>query len=128
MTDTPTTKPKKTKAEKAEKAARTAESGGSRLRGWTGASEGSMVVRTFTYDSVDQMNQAAKRAFGRIQKFGKPVELRLEGSSLTIRLPATNGAVEEDVKRLAKRLTPDDDARTAQKAARKAAADTDEQA
>lgn len=121
MTDAPTAKAKKPKAEKAAKT----PGSGSKLRGWTAAGD-SMVAQTFSYGSGDELGRAAKRAFGAAQKLGKPVEFRLDGSSLTVRVPAANGAVEDDVKKFAKRLAPMDPAQKEAKAAKKASAAGDQ--
>lgn len=123
MTDAPAPKAKKPKADKAAKA----PNAGSKLRGWTAGEGGSQVSRTFSYGTPEEVAKAAKRIIGGGQKLNKAVELRLEGSSLTVRLPAANGAVEDDVRKMAKRLSPADPAKKEARAAKAKASEGGEE-
>jgi hypothetical protein len=106
MTDTPpAAKAKKTKAP-GEKKARTDKPEGSRLRDWTSGDNGAHVARTFSFDTADNAHRAARRALGRGVKAGKPMDLRLDGQSMTVRLGATGGRVDDATKKLSKGFTP----------------------
>ncbi len=88
------------------------------LRGWD--AEGASLSRTMAYGSPDQAVKGAKRALGSFHKAGRPVEVRLEGASVTVRV---TGPVDEDLKKLAKRVAPKDPAeKAAKQAARQARA------
>ena len=110
------------KAGKAAKAGRQAKPGKaaklpkSPLRGWD--ADGANFSRTMAYGSPDQAMKGAKRALGSFQKAGRPVEVRLDGSDVTVRV---TGPVDEDLKKLAKRIAPKDPAKKAERAAARAA-------
>ncbi len=104
--------PKAGKEPKPGKAAKPA------LRGWDAG--GASLSRTMAYESPEQAVKGAKRALGSFHKAGRPVEVRLEGASVTVRV---TGPVDEDLKKLAKRVAPKDPAeKAAKQAARQARA------
>ena len=100
---------------------RPSAAGVSKLRDWSPSSDGSMVSRTFALENAEIAAKTAKRAFSVVSKSGKPFEIGVNGLSLTVRLPATGGAVEDTVRKLARRLTPKDEADSAARKAKRAA-------
>ena len=104
------------KGPRPDKPAKTVKAPRSALRGWD--PEGGGFTRTSAYGSPDQAMKGAKRALGSVQKAGRPVEVRLDGSNVTFRV---SGPVDEDLKKLAKRVAPKDPAEKAAAQARRAA-------
>jgi hypothetical protein len=86
------------------------------LRGWDAAGDG--FSKTSGYGSPDQAMKGAKRALQSFHKAGRPVEVRLDGSDVTVRVA---GPVDDDLKRLVKRIVPKDPAQKAAAQARRAA-------
>lgn len=105
------------KAEKAPKPGRAAQAGPKLgkggLAGWD--ADGASLSRTMGYATPVEAIKGAKRALGVFQKAGRPVQVGLDGASVTVRI---SGPVDPDLKKLAKRVSPKDPAK---KAARQAA-------
>jgi hypothetical protein len=89
------------------------------LRGWAASADGASVSRTNTYESPEKAAKAGARALSLFQKNSKPVEVRLEGASMTLRLATEGGRLDDNMKKLAKRFAPKDpEAKAARRAAR----------
>jgi len=101
------------KAARAERPAKAAKTG---LRGWDADAAG--FSRTSAYETPEQAMKGAKRTLSYFQKAGRPVDVRLDGSSVTVRFA---GPLDEDLKKLAKRVAPKDPAAKAEARARRAA-------
>jgi hypothetical protein len=112
MSETTGAGPKKVKTKTKTKGVR------SGLRGWTAATDGASLSRTNTYESPEQAAKAAQRALSAFQKNATPLELKLDGAAVTLRVASDGGRVDDKMKKLAKRFAPKDPAK---KAARKAA-------
>ena len=71
--------------------------------------------------SPEQAAKAAQRALTAFQKNTTPLELRLDGAALTLRVGAEAGRVDDKMKKLAKRFAPKDPAKKAERQAARAA-------
>ena len=91
------------------------------LRGWNASTDGSSLSRTLSYGSTDEAGNAARKVLATFQKIGQPVDLRLDGVNITIRVGANAGQVDDQMKKLTKRLAPKDPAKKAAFAAAKEA-------
>ena len=91
------------------------------LRGWTAATDGASLSRTNTYDSPEQAAKAAQRALSAFQKNATPLELKIDGAALTLRVASDAGRVDDKMKKLAKRFAPKDPAKKAARQAARAA-------
>ena len=92
------------------------------IRGWDAAADGANLSRTISFGSPDEAMKGARRALGTFQKAGRPIEVRLEGSDVTLRVGASAGQVDDELKKLTKRVTPKDPAAKAARKAKAAAA------
>jgi hypothetical protein len=88
------------------------------LRGWDASHDGSLLSRLVAYASPAEAEKGARRALSAFQKAEKALELRLEGSQLTLRVNAIAGQVDTEMKKLVKRLVPKDEAEVAKRAAK----------
>lgn len=78
------------------------------LRGWELSSDGASVSRTLPYDSADEAGKAAKWLLAKFQKAGEPVGVRLDNANVTVRLDAKSGKVGDPVRKLIKRILPNE--------------------
>jgi hypothetical protein len=111
---------KKTKGERRKPPMPGGKAGG---RVWNAAADGSNMSRTISFGSTDEASKAARRAVSTFSKAGQPIDLRLEGSTLTVRVAAEGGAINDQVKRLTNRIAPKDPAKKAAKDAKAAGAE-----
>lgn len=96
MSDTPSGGAKAAKAGKPERQ--------KRARGPAGGAEiGS--TRTYAYASIDEVQKVLRRAVSGFAKAGTPLDVRMEGSNLTLRLPAKEQQTDE-LRKLTRRLRP----------------------
>ncbi|HEX8232337.1 MAG TPA: hypothetical protein VF559_03190 [Caulobacteraceae bacterium] len=77
--------------------------GGARRSG--GAASETGATRTYAYASADKAQKVLRRAVGAFVKAGTPLDVRLEGASITLRLPPKEQQTEE-FRKLARRLRP----------------------
>jgi hypothetical protein len=75
--------------------------------GWTPAADGGSVSKTYALAAPAAAAKLAKRALQLAGKVGQPVRVDLSGSEVTIGLSALAGAVNDDTRRLARRLDGD---------------------
>jgi hypothetical protein len=116
MSETSGAAGKKTKVNRA-KPAREGE------RAWTRTPDGAGLSRTISFGSTDEAGKAARKAVVGFQKAGQPIDLRLDGSTVTIRIAGAPGKIDEQAKRLVNRIAPRDPARKAAKDAKPAGAE-----
>jgi hypothetical protein len=108
-------KPAKTKEPKVR-------SGPPPLRGWDASADGAMLTRTLSCGSAEEAGKLARKALVTFHKAEKPIELRVEGANVTLRISASNGKTDDQTRLLAQRMAPKDpDKVAARVAARKAA-------
>jgi hypothetical protein len=87
---------------------------------WTRTPDGASLSRTISFGSTDEAGKAARKAVVSFQKAGQPVDLRLDGSSVTIRIAGAPGQIDEQAKRLVNRIAARDPARKAARDAKTA--------
>ena len=99
------------KAKKAKaKPAKSSRPGG---QAWTRTADGSGLSRTISFGSAEEAGKAARKALVGFQKAAQPIDLRLDGSSVTIRVAGAPSDLDPQVKRLVNRIAPKDPARHA---------------
>jgi len=84
-----------------------AGTGGGRARKSGAAASGAETgsTRSYTYASTDEAQKVIRRAVSAFAKAGAPLDMRLEGPNLTLRLPPKEQQTDE-FRKLARRLKP----------------------
>jgi hypothetical protein len=97
-----------------------ARSGPPPLRGWDASADGAQLTRTLSCGTAEEAGAVARKALVSFHKAAKPIELRVDGASVTLRIAAAGGQVDEQTRLLAQRMAPKDPAKAAARAAARA--------
>ena len=73
------------------------------MKDWRKGRDGSLS-RTFTHASAEDTGKAARRALKQAETAKLAVELLVDGPALTVRFPGIDGAVNDEAKKLARRM------------------------
>ena len=71
---------------------------------WTPTADGKLVEKVYNCESGDEASKMAKRLITLSYRSGQILELRIDAQNLTIRLPAVDGKVRNEVFKLIRKL------------------------